>query len=325
MTLFGYDGAGLSSLFSMPVSLVCATLFSESMWQRVWAAEAPKARLHAAWMAAVSVAVVVFFFGFAGFLALWSGRVPPDTDPNLLFFSIFNEPDQPVELRNVPGLLAFLCAAVMSEGATDSLQNGIVATLASTLLKGRPLWTARALVVVVNVPLAVLGCIKGLTSVLDLFLLANLLATCFAVPVFCTMLSGVRMSRLLTEGAVLLSIVFGASGLTCFGWDQAGLAEGAKLAWMGNQYGAEYFVVTLVASCAGLALGVAVGVAARNAGVHAVGIRRCLLAGPLAAGAEVQANGGAIDELLVRSKADMPVAMFKVGSRADRRDDPSGS
>ena len=41
--LLAPNEAGYASIFTMPISLLSATVFNEAMWQRVWAAESPKA------------------------------------------------------------------------------------------------------------------------------------------------------------------------------------------------------------------------------------------------------------------------------------------
>ena len=34
--------------------------------------------------------VVVFIYGFGGFLANWAGLITPETNPNLYFFQLFD-------------------------------------------------------------------------------------------------------------------------------------------------------------------------------------------------------------------------------------------
>jgi len=123
----------------------------------VWAGEDHDAIVRAAWGAGIAAGVVIFFFGFVGLLALWSGRASLEqTDANLFFFAIFS--DTPVVcLSNAPGFLAMLCAAVMSCGAVDSMQNGIAAT-ASSFLQGYSLTVTRAFVGIINAAVVALAC-----------------------------------------------------------------------------------------------------------------------------------------------------------------------
>ncbi|CAE8683434.1 unnamed protein product, partial [Polarella glacialis] len=249
----GWTTSGISSLLTMPASLVSATLFSEAVWQRVWASDSSKSLYQASCIGAAAVSLVTFFFGFTGFLALWAGRASLEsTNPNLFFFAFFSSsPD--AHLDSIPGLLALLCAALMSEGAADSLQNGITATLSSTLLAGRSLWATRMLVLVVNLPLAFIGASPVVSSVLQLFLLANLACVCCALPLMAALLRSRRLRQLVTEGAVLAGCFGGWIGLTGYGWLREGdLAAGAHMAWLGNDYSYDYFLAAIFSSACSL-------------------------------------------------------------------------
>lgn len=75
---------------------------SEAIWQRCWAsASDAKLRVGAVWGAA-QVSLLVFVFGFAGFLAVWGGLwVPsgPDDPGNTILFSLLNSQGQQVRSR----------------------------------------------------------------------------------------------------------------------------------------------------------------------------------------------------------------------------------
>ena len=68
----------------MPVSLFSATVFSEAMWQRAWAAESNRSLRLGACMGAAGIIIVVFVFGMMGWLASWAGLIPygSETDPS---------------------------------------------------------------------------------------------------------------------------------------------------------------------------------------------------------------------------------------------------
>lgn len=247
----GFNFAGFSSICSMPVSLLSSLVFTEATWQRIWAATDDRALKRASWMAFVGVSLMTFLFGFVGFVALWNGRAGPDTDPNLYFFAFFStEPDS--SLDSLPGLAALLCAAVLSEAQADSLQNGITATLSSTFLRGRPLWMTRAVVVIVNVPLAILATTPQANNALSLFLLSNMMTTCFMLPVAAAMIQRPSIRRVVTEWTVVSGCVCGVVGVTAYGWGSVGSFEdGVRMAWLGNNYGYDYFLVPLATSAAG--------------------------------------------------------------------------
>ena len=73
--------------------------YSEAIWQRCWAsASDAKLRVGAVWGAA-QVSLIVFVFGFGGFLAVWGGLwVPsgPDDPGNTILFSLLNSQGQQV-------------------------------------------------------------------------------------------------------------------------------------------------------------------------------------------------------------------------------------
>jgi hypothetical protein len=74
---------------------------SEAIWQRCWAsASDAKLRIGAIWGAA-QVTVIVFIFGFGGFLAVWSGLWQPsgpDDPGNTILFALLNAQGQQVSL-----------------------------------------------------------------------------------------------------------------------------------------------------------------------------------------------------------------------------------
>jgi hypothetical protein len=78
------------------------------------------------------------------------------------------------------------------------------------------------------------------------------------------MLQGPTAQRLVTEDAVVLGCVFGAAGLTLYGCLNAdSLSAGVRLAWLGNQYGYDYFLVIVLSSILGIAAGCCRGIISR--------------------------------------------------------------
>jgi len=98
---------GISSLFVMPVCLLASTVFSQAVWQRVWAAQSAMELRLGGTVACVAVVLTVFLFGMAGFLAAWGGLInPARDDPNLYLFQLFksHETDR-AQVRSSPPCL----------------------------------------------------------------------------------------------------------------------------------------------------------------------------------------------------------------------------
>ena len=86
----GWDNQyGYVAIFTLGLALFTAVLFSEAMWQRVWAST-DRRTLHAAsGFACTLVIIVVFLSGFFGWLALVGGLADPKTtSPNLYLFQV---------------------------------------------------------------------------------------------------------------------------------------------------------------------------------------------------------------------------------------------
>ncbi len=79
----GPNEPGWTSLFTLSVSLLAATVFSEAMWQRVWASESKPTLRKGALIGCCLTIVVIFLSGFGGWLAMAGGLATADTNPNL--------------------------------------------------------------------------------------------------------------------------------------------------------------------------------------------------------------------------------------------------
>ena len=69
--LYGTYESGYGTLFTLPLSLVCATLFSEAFWQRAWAAEDEAALKFGAGAAAAALFIITVIFGLIGVVSAY--------------------------------------------------------------------------------------------------------------------------------------------------------------------------------------------------------------------------------------------------------------
>jgi hypothetical protein len=76
------------SIFTLGASLVASTIFSEAMWQRVWASESKKTLYGGAIIGFCLSTTLIFIVGFGGWLALVGGLADDKTNPNLYFFQV---------------------------------------------------------------------------------------------------------------------------------------------------------------------------------------------------------------------------------------------
>jgi SSS family solute:Na+ symporter len=259
-SLRGLTLAGYSSIFVQPISLSASTVFLESMWQKCWASSDRKSLYVGSTFGCVIAILIVFFFGMCGIIAAWVGLIDYDTtNQNLYLFQLFKTTqtaDGQAILDSWPSLLVLVAAAIMSQSAVDSLQNGMMGTLSCYFLKGKPLWATRLMVICINFPLILLAIAE--TSVLQIFLLGNMMCTACAIPFFTG--AFLSSSEDYSEKNLLFSVAFGVLMTSMYGviqrFSDDGFFGGIWFAWYGNGYLWDYFAVTFGSSLFGTLLSV---------------------------------------------------------------------
>jgi solute:Na+ symporter, SSS family len=168
--LLGVERAGLESAATLILAVTAANLFHHGYWQRVWAARDDRALRQGALIGAAATIPLMLIAGGLGVLAASLGIVEV---PALSVFALTAE--LPTVL--VAGVLLLGIALVTS--SVDTLENGLAALLVSERPSLR-LPHARLLTVVIVLPAAAVGLVA--TSVLQLFLIADLLAAVLLLP-----------------------------------------------------------------------------------------------------------------------------------------------
>ncbi|ORX93715.1 hypothetical protein K493DRAFT_222798 [Basidiobolus meristosporus CBS 931.73] len=208
---------GYSAIAVMPISLTCSTIYNEAMWQRVWASADDKTLRTGALVSMTVVTIIIFFYGFCGFLAAWAGLTIDN--PNTVLFTLLGAGGEaPVWIIVIVTVLA----ATMNQSAVDSLQNALVDNISSLLLRGRSVWWSRLVVVIVNVPLVVVS-LRGY-QVMNLFLVANLVATCCAAPILLGLSR--RLEAYVTTASVIVGWITGFVAVMVFGYLKVGDVAG---------------------------------------------------------------------------------------------------
>jgi SSS family solute:Na+ symporter len=283
--LTGTGTMGTSAVFTMPLSLTMATVFSEAMWQRVWAGESPAAVRFGSMVGALLVFVVVFGIGFTGTLGGWAyGSEMMGVNPNVRLFYVLSPYEQAVNETTgevIPGygqsaftgqinsgvaVLVMVLAVTMSESALDSMQNGIAASLngaiAPRLSPRHARLVGMLLTVLLNVPMIVVGLLK--LPVISLFLVANMVCTSAAFPVVLGLAKLPLLQAYLNDAVPPLAFLLSLASLV--GYSASNLPDGAlgypardfesavSLAFYGNMYAWDYFAVAFGTSVGWTAL-----------------------------------------------------------------------
>jgi solute:Na+ symporter, SSS family len=205
--LLGVDRVGLESAATLILAVTAANLFHHGYWQRVWSARDDRALRQGA---LVGAAITVPLMLMAGGLGVLSASIGLADVPALSIFALA------AELPTVVIAVVMVLGIALVASSIDTLENGLAALLVSE----RPslgLGHARLLTVVIVLPAAIVGLVA--TSVLQLFLIADLLAAVLLLPAL------LGLWHRTTTTAVWAGIVSGTFG--AFG---AGLVATGSLA-----------------------------------------------------------------------------------------------
>ncbi|KAF9293313.1 hypothetical protein BGZ88_005533 [Linnemannia elongata] len=236
---------GWAAVGAMPISMTCATIFSEGPWQRIWASADERALKRGSIWGALGLVVVCFLYGFGGFLAMWAGFPLADPYGSTGFFDLLGAGKDSAPAWIV--VLAALSVVTMNEGCVDSLQNAIVDTLASRFFRGKSVWYPRVLVFLINIPIVFVS-LKGYNIVI-LFLIGNLVCTICAVPLLMGLVT--RFEGFITGWSMVSGIITGFLSIVVFGYVKTGsMADGLHYTFV-ESYDWPSFVLPLVFSFLG--------------------------------------------------------------------------
>lgn len=164
------------------IAIFAANLFHQGYWQRVYACRNDATLRKAFTLAAILAIPIIFIGGVFGLMAAAIDVVP--SPPSTALFAVVQG-----SLPNWSIVLLLILAVVLVMSSVDSLLNGLVSSFTTDMHRVRKdltisklMWWARAATVVIAIA-AVAIAIQGY-SVLYLFLIADLVASAVAVPVF---------------------------------------------------------------------------------------------------------------------------------------------
>ena len=197
--LLSVERSGLESAATLILAVTAANLFHHGYWQRVWSARDDRALRNGALIGAAVTIPLMLVAGGLGVLASSLGIVD---EPALALFTLT------LQLPTVVIAAVLLLGIALVTSSVDTLENGLAALLVSE----RPtlgLPHARWLTVLIVLPAAAVGLVA--TSVLQLFLIADLLAAVLLLPALLGMWHRTTTTGVWTG---VLAGVVGAFGLS---------------------------------------------------------------------------------------------------------------
>ncbi len=207
--LLEVGSASLQSAATLILAVTAANMFHQGYWQRVWSARDVRSlRIGALVGAAMTIPLMLL----AGGLGVLATAVGATEVPALSAFALAGR------LPTVVVAVVLLLGIALVTSSVDTLESGLVALLVSE----RPsleLRHARVLTVLIVLPAAVVGLVA--TSVLQLFLIADLLAAVLLLPAL------LGLWRHTTTSGVWAGVLAGVVGAFGAGLVATGTVAGA--------------------------------------------------------------------------------------------------
>ena len=227
--MLGYD-----SIAALNIGLAGSVIYSESFWQKAWIASSERDLRKGSLIAALIVIVIVFLFGFYGFLAAWNGMEASSF--NLALFALFqnNEPSWMI-------VIIVNMAVIMNESAVDSYQIGIVSSISTCFLKNKPLYWTQILVLLINAPLIWLSLASY--PIMNLFLSANLITAAGSIPLLLGLSN--RLKPYYNTINFVLGLVGGLILASIWGWKEVGDFEAGLNLIFYLEYRWQSFVISV--------------------------------------------------------------------------------
>jgi hypothetical protein len=210
---------GIGSIITLGLSFPAVSMFNDAYWQRVWSSEDEAALKKGAFAAFFMIAIVIFIFGFGGFLAAWAGYV---TDPNFAFFEMIAH--SAGNLQEFMLVLVTMLAVAMNESLVDSFQNALTdcsSSLALSLGFDISITTARIITIFINIPIVIIG-LQGY-DVNSIFLISCLLTTTSFLPVVLGIFHSLDLY--IHQSTAVFSCLFSICSIIAYGW----IVEGSML------------------------------------------------------------------------------------------------
>jgi len=200
---------GFMAMITLIIAILCAELFNQATWQRVWASESIPALRKGFGLGSFMIFILMMFFGIMGMIAYAKDPVAYDTFEKFSFLAFF---DLLLPLGNGWHILVLIVVTALTASSLDSLQNGLNSIFYRDALRlgFNAHVTASVLVILMNVPAIWIASLQ--LSVLALFLVADLVCATAVLPVFLGLQEADKLGGLLpapTELGAFLGIISG--------------------------------------------------------------------------------------------------------------------
>jgi len=263
-----WSSVGFSQCSPLIIGVVASGLFDMTMWQRAYAAKSSRELWQASLLGALLIMPVMILFGISGIIGAVMNPADAATASYLTFFDLV----APLG-KGWQGILIVMVVSLVCSTA-DSIQNAMTTMISLELekipwepLRKHPLYVARFTALLIQGPALALA-LKDM-NVLTLFLIADLVAACIAIPVFA------GLWGFMTPTGAMWGCIAGFASVVVEGWAIRGnFAQGwSQFILPAGSYANETVVAFVIAVVFSGFVGFAVS-AAERVYTHVVRTRR---------------------------------------------------
>ena len=168
--LNSFETFSLKSALAVIIAVTAAEVFSMGYWQRTFSAENSKAIKQASIFSGIGAFLTILILGIGGAVGAGKGI----ESPALSFI-------QQLDLNNFTIILLVSLATLLVTSSIDTLENAIASTISLDILKKK---TEEAKLITLLVVCVALVVSIEVTSIFNVFLVADLFAACLVFPAF---------------------------------------------------------------------------------------------------------------------------------------------
>ena len=168
--LSSFETFSLKSALAVIIAVTAAEVFSMGYWQRTFSAENSKAIKQASIFSGVGAFLTILILGIGGAVGAGKGI----ESPTLSFI-------EQLDLNNFTVILLVSLATLLVTSSIDTLENAIASTISLDILKKKSEEAKLITLLVVCVALVIS---IEVTSIFNVFLVADLFAACLVFPAF---------------------------------------------------------------------------------------------------------------------------------------------